>query len=148
MLWCARLIHRYWFGGQTLPGNIRRERMNKRGRVIKVNWFRGMTRLWLALTVPWIAATAYLHSDSIGAAYRDLRESETVEVDEEACAEPASPDQTAICELQRRLKRQTEITRGRARDDLVGAGQWIVLPPALLAFLMAAVAWVIRGFRA
>lgn len=115
--------------------------------MIKVNWLRGLTRLWLALTLPWIAATAYFHSDSIAAAYRDLKASETVNVDEKACADPATPEQTAICDLQRRLKRQTEITRGRARDDLIDAGQWILLPPALLAFLMAAVAWVIRGFR-
>jgi hypothetical protein len=115
--------------------------------VTKVNWLRGLTRLWLAVTVPWVAATGYLHSDTIGAAYRDLKTSETVEVDEKACADPATPEQTAICDLQRRLKRQTEITRGRAQADLVGAGQWILVPPALLAFLMAAAAWVIRGFR-
>jgi hypothetical protein len=112
-----------------------------------MNWFRGLLRLWLVVAIPWVVIVGYLESDSISAGLRDLRSADTVEIDEETCARTACVEQKSICDLQRRLNRQTEVTRGRARADLVASSRWVLGPPLALAFLMLALAWVIRGFR-
>lgn len=112
-----------------------------------MNWFRGLLRLWLVVAIPWVLISGYLQSDTIRAGYKDLRSSEMVDIDREACANTDSLEQKSICELQRRLNEQTTITRSRARDDLVDGTKWVLGPPLALAFLMLALAWVIRGFR-
>lgn len=112
-----------------------------------MNWGRGLLRLWLVVAIPWILIFGYLKADTIRAGYEDMRSAESVPIDEKACANPDSPDQKAICDLQHKLNKQAEVTRTRARADLVASSQWVLLPPLALAFLMIALAWVIRGFR-
>jgi hypothetical protein len=112
-----------------------------------MNWFRGLSRLWLVVAIPWIVIVGYLESDTISAGVRDLRSADRVDIDEDACAKTDSLEQKSICDLQHRLNRQTEVTRGRAKADLVSGGRWVLGPPLALAFVMLALAWVIRGFR-
>jgi hypothetical protein len=112
-----------------------------------MNWFRGLLRLWLVVAIPWIVIVGYLQSDTISAGMRDLKSADSVAIDEEACARTDSLEQKSICDLQHRLNRQTEVTRGRARADLVASSRWVLAPPLALAFVMLALAWVIRGFR-
>jgi len=112
-----------------------------------MNWFRGLLRLWLVVAIPWMLILGYLKSDTIEAGYQDLRSAQMVDIDEDACANTDSLEQKSICDLQHRLNRQSMVTRGRARADLIDSGKWVLGPPLALAFLMLALAWVIRGFR-
>ena len=112
-----------------------------------MNWVRGLWRLWLVVAIPWILVFGYLKLDTIRAGYDDMRSADIVPIDEAACAKPATVEKAAICDLQHKLNKQAEITRNRARADLMASGQWVLLPPLALAFVMIALAWVIRGFR-
>ena len=112
-----------------------------------MNWGRGLWRLWLVVAIPWILVFGYLKLDTIQAGFEDMRSAESTPLDEAACAKAETVEQIAICDLQRKLNKQAEITRNRARADLVASSQWVLLPPLALAFVMIALAWVIRGFR-
>lgn len=112
-----------------------------------LNWRRGLIRLWLALSVPWMAGSGAVFMDEIGQAYETVRSTASIETEEKACGQELMEKDRRICELENELSRQAGHNLARARDDLGAAAIWILGPPLAMGLFAALFAWIVRGFR-
>ncbi len=114
----------------------------------RLNWRRGLIRLWVILALPWIAGTVALRWDHVTDALETLRLARTVDMSEDDCQPGLGGEaQRSLCELKAQLREQTARNIARAREDLSDAALWIIGPPVLLLVLGGILVWVVRGFR-
>jgi len=91
-----------------------------------MNWRRGLFRLWVIVSVAWVAV-AYILIDPIQA-----------------------PNQAKIAEAMRQNYSPDQITAylsGLRRDRLIDFGALAMVPPTLILIAGAIGFWVVVGFR-
>lgn len=113
----------------------------------RLNWRRGLIRLWVILALPWIVATVALRWEHVADAFESLRLARSVDMAQTDCGPGIDAAQRSLCELKAQLREQTARNVARARQDLSDAVLWIAGPPVLLLILGGILAWVVRGFR-
>lgn len=109
---------------------------------------RGLFRLWVMISVPWIVASSLLFFTEISTQLATMRAPYT------GCVAPTGPDgpwrqYQTLCTEREELNQRTSHERVRvmARNDIIAFSALIVVPAMVLGFLFAGFVWVVNGFR-
>ena len=120
-----------------------------------MNWKRGLFRIWLLITVLWVAIlVSVARPDRIVSTYWEHYQTASdaserlAELQEKVFLNLSEEKQNALENATQLRLDAAKILLGYARSDLVSFGFGAIIPPAILFVFGAALFWVLRGFRA
>jgi hypothetical protein len=110
----------------------------ERGTNMNVRWGRGFFRIWLVLSVLWIAGAVWVETRPLSPGLLPTPQAECEAA--EARSGVKTPDCVAAMEF------VFDAARRQQKTDAEKMA-WVLVPPVLLLLAGAAVAWAVRGFR-
>lgn len=111
----------------------------------KVNYSKGLLRLWVVLAVCWVSATSVWKFPHLTAQQVGYYDEATNHLDQ--CQNPRDwLDVYIFCDKNPKSKtaHMVAVANWQRRSEAIS---WILLPPAMVLLLGNAGVWVLRGFR-